>query len=545
MEEEKEKVDLEKKSGKKEKKSKKDKKEKEKKKEKSEKKEKDKKDKKSKKDKKGKQEEQIEELSVNSYELIKSEKYAKAVKDQEIMVSVLVVTYNQENFIGQTLTGIVEQKTNFGFEVLVGDDASTDGTPNVVQKYAKRYPHIFRVCRREKNLGPVQNWLDIVKKARGKYIATVEGDDFWCNKKKLQMQVDFLEAHPEYSACGTGYRYVDINGKEIPLDVLPLWTKREFSFACECKKPFVFTLNDYNDCRMPSQASTLLGHNFFLESDFSHFYQSMRNIGDHIHILLLLKRGNIYVMPEKTSCYRFVINGSNNFVSMVQSNPFHFYNWFKGLMYLQKYAKINLGLDVTREAFVKNAVFQIVDSFRQHPTKGRWSVLWGMLRIANKKRHVLWMILKSIYLSCTAPVVRNLYPLDKKDDIYQKVHRTWDDFRRDLRGRKLVLYGAGGGGRDVLNEYYDQLPVERLVDSNEDRANTWFMGYMVWKPEEIWKMDRENTVVLITTAYFYKDIINSLEEHGFHHYYVYPIMDRRRWYNKPLDWLQDYIKDIR
>ncbi len=501
------------------------------------KKDKDKKEKKDKKDKKVK-------LSKHSSKSIASKQYAEAMKGREIMVSVLVISYNQEKYIGQTLESILEQETEYSVEILVGDDASTDGTPDIIRRYAKEYPHLFRVYCREKNLGPVQNWLDIVKNAKGTYIATLEGDDFWCNKKKLQMQVDFLEVHQEYSCCATGYRYVDIKGKEIANERIPLWSRRESSFACELQNPFVFTLDDYNDCRMPSHISTLVSRNPFLRSDFSIFYASMRNVGDQVFPLILLQSGNIYVMTEKTSCYRFSFRG-NNFISMTQSNPFHFYNWYKGLIHIRKCAKRELGLDVTRNQLIRHAIFQIVDSFYRFPTRARWNVLCKTVYISDRKLYTFWMIVQAIYLAWTYPVVRNLYQIEKRDICYRKIYKTWRDFWREMKGKKLVIYGAGGGGEDVLNQYYDRLPVELLVDSEEGKANTWFMGYMIWKPEKLWGMDRENTIILITTAYFYKDIINSLEEHGFHHYYVYPIMERRKWYNKPLDWLQDYIKDIR
>ena len=109
----------------------------------------------------------------------------------EVMVSVIVLTYNHEKYICQALDSILMQKTNFTYEILVGDDASTDRTPNILQDYQLNYPNIFRLFLRKTNQGPTGNAYPLFFEARGKYIATCEGDDFWCTAEKLQKQVDF------------------------------------------------------------------------------------------------------------------------------------------------------------------------------------------------------------------------------------------------------------------------------------------------------------------------------------------------------------------
>lgn len=94
-----------------------------------------------------------------------------------ITVSVCVVTYNQKEYIGECLESLVTQQTNFSFEILVGDDASTDGTDQIIQKYYDKYPNIIVPIFRQNNIGAVRNIIDIYKKASGQYIAHLDGDD--------------------------------------------------------------------------------------------------------------------------------------------------------------------------------------------------------------------------------------------------------------------------------------------------------------------------------------------------------------------------------
>ena len=119
-------------------------------------------------------------------------------------VSVLCATFNHEEYLRQTLDSFIAQKTDFLFEVLVNDDASTDSTADILREYAERYPEIIRPFYQKENLySRRMNVYDLVffPAARGKYIALCEGDDYWNDPEKLQRQVDWLDIHPEYSAC--------------------------------------------------------------------------------------------------------------------------------------------------------------------------------------------------------------------------------------------------------------------------------------------------------------------------------------------------------
>lgn len=112
------------------------------------------------------------------------------------MVTVCVVTYNQEKWIRQTLDSILAQETEYPFEVIIGEDHGTDGTRAICQEYVDKYANVTLLPLTD-NLGVTANWIRCVQAGTGKYIMTCAGDDWWHNLKKIPLQVDFMEQHPE------------------------------------------------------------------------------------------------------------------------------------------------------------------------------------------------------------------------------------------------------------------------------------------------------------------------------------------------------------
>ena len=125
---------------------------------------------------------------------------------REPKVSVCVVTYNQEKYIGECLKSIVEQEVSFDFEVIIGDDCSTDGTREVISSFKKEYPQKIKTIFNEKNIGPTANYRKVHSSALGEYISHLDGDDYML-PGKLQKQVNYLDAHPE---CAVAYHRVKV-----------------------------------------------------------------------------------------------------------------------------------------------------------------------------------------------------------------------------------------------------------------------------------------------------------------------------------------------
>ena len=125
----------------------------------------------------------------------------------EPLVSARMITYNHAPYIARAIEGVLQQKTNFPFELVIGEDCSTDGTREIVFEYQKKYPDIIRVITSDSNVGSKKNGHRTSQACRGKYIAYCEGDDCWHHPGKLQKQVDYMESHP---ACGLVYSSYDV-----------------------------------------------------------------------------------------------------------------------------------------------------------------------------------------------------------------------------------------------------------------------------------------------------------------------------------------------
>lgn len=130
----------------------------------------------------------------------------------EVTLSVVMTTYNHERYIAEAIESVLRQQTSFGVEIVVGEDCSTDRTLNIVRSYADMYPEAIRIIRSEHNVGWRKNYRRTIEAAKGRYIALLDGDDYFTNRKKLQMQVDFLEQNPDVGMCYGRSERKDENG---------------------------------------------------------------------------------------------------------------------------------------------------------------------------------------------------------------------------------------------------------------------------------------------------------------------------------------------
>lgn len=122
-------------------------------------------------------------------------------------VSVVVVTYNQEDYIARALDSVLAQQTDFPFEIEIADDCSTDRTSDICRAYAAQFPGRIHYTRNRENLGVRENYFRALRRCRAEYIADCAGDDFWVDERKLQKQADLLDANPEVGLVHTDWRY--------------------------------------------------------------------------------------------------------------------------------------------------------------------------------------------------------------------------------------------------------------------------------------------------------------------------------------------------
>src|SRR5271157_958173 len=136
----------------------------------------------------------------------------KPVENIPPLVAVFMVTYNHEQFIAQAIESVMMQKTNFPYKLFIGEDCSTDGTADICRNLKSKYKDRIELHINQKNLGASPNsnqLLEVCYRSGAKYVALLEGDDYWTDKQKLQIQVAFLEANPEYGSCCHRYKVLD------------------------------------------------------------------------------------------------------------------------------------------------------------------------------------------------------------------------------------------------------------------------------------------------------------------------------------------------
>lgn len=240
-------------------------------------------------------------------------------QDRKPLVIVWCIAYNQVNYIKDALEGFIMQKTNFCFEVVVHDDASTDGTSDIINQYAADYPEKIK-CYIEKDnqwkKGGLPHILELMNTyhRRAKYIGFCEGDDYWTDPNKLQRQVDFLETHPDYSMCFHSAHKMyecntvswinceDIQNKDYDAtDLFVNWTVPTASVLCRKE-----AMDFYANIR---DAKNIQNYDIFI-------------------ILCCAMVGKIRGMQEQMSVYRIQSQGLtyNNkaLIRTIMNNPEHF-----------------------------------------------------------------------------------------------------------------------------------------------------------------------------------------------------------------------------
>lgn len=204
----------------------------------------------------------------------------EAVRSVEPLVSVWMITYNHENFITEAIEGVVHQETNFPFELIIGEDCSTDRTREIALEYQKKYPHIIRVqCARE-NLfrhAPVGedgrvsggNGMRTTMSCRGKYVAYCEGDDYWTDMKKLQKQVGILESHPEVGMCCANAQEL-VSGEFRPVSYMKNYQPGYYSGEDAWKLILPENVPGFHPATATTMTRRQVIHNFYLHNPIAY-----------------------------------------------------------------------------------------------------------------------------------------------------------------------------------------------------------------------------------------------------------------------------------
>ena len=220
--------------------------------------------------------------------------------NEEIMVSINCITYNQEAYISDAIESFLMQKTNFKYEILIHDDASTDNTTSIIKKYEMKYPDIIKPIYQKENKyskGIEVNYEYNFKRSKGKYIALCEGDDYWTDPYKLQKQVDYMEANPECTLCMHSVELVNATTNKV-----------------------IGLINPYSYSTKSSIEDVIMGGGEFIGTNSILFPKNVFEnppkwyfncpVGDYPLQILLAYKGYAYYIDESMSVYRTMSENS-------------------------------------------------------------------------------------------------------------------------------------------------------------------------------------------------------------------------------------------
>lgn len=204
-------------------------------------------------------------------------------------ISIAMLTYNHEKFICEAIESVLMQKTNYKYKIIIAEDFSTDKTRKIVLDYQKKYPDKIKLILQDKNVGASQNNIDLLSNLEGKYIAALEGDDYWTDPLKLQKQVDFLEGNLEYVLCFHQVNILKTNGEIVDDFITKVPENYETIETLARLGNYIHT---------PS----VVFRNIIKEFPFE-FSQSP--FGDYFLYMMLAEHGKLKYFKDKMAVYRF------------------------------------------------------------------------------------------------------------------------------------------------------------------------------------------------------------------------------------------------
>ncbi len=204
-------------------------------------------------------------------------------------VSVCMVTYNHEPYIAQAVESALAQQTAFPIEIVIGEDGSTDATPDILRRFARQHPDTIRLRLAERNQGAKANFMGTLADCRGQYVAMLEGDDYWTSPNKLQIQVDALNAHPEWAICFHPAKCEYEPGMHGHAIYPSNWTKP------------VATIEDLFEANIIATNSVVFRHRLF--PALPAWFRDLK-LGDWPLHILNAAHGDIGYLPPAMSAYR-------------------------------------------------------------------------------------------------------------------------------------------------------------------------------------------------------------------------------------------------
>lgn len=284
-------------------------------------------------------------------------------------VTVCVPTYNHEKYITRAIDSILVQRCQYQVQILISDDCSTDKTGQIVSEMEHSYPDIIKVLHHSGNIGMHDNLNELLLAAKSKYVAKLEGDDYWTDERKLQKQISFLDENDDFVTCAHNVHIVDEN-EVIRVDMPDHYWDN-----------YVFTLDDYLGGHevLGGHTASQVYRNIFKDMGkrrLSLFCNSWINEDQRLNLFLAIE-GKKMIFSDYMANWMVTRQG-NNWTNRISSEPFKFEKYrIDSYHELENLAQEAYGIALDLGNGMADVYLQMIKSFLRHPSREKLSVLYG------------------------------------------------------------------------------------------------------------------------------------------------------------------------
>lgn len=401
------------------------------------------------------------------------------MKKFKYKMTIIMPSYNNGQYIRQALDSILMQETDFNYQIIVTDDCSQDGSPQIIAEYEKKYPERILALYSERNCRLFRNVLKALKRMDSEYFCVLDPDDYWTDSKHLKKAVVFLDNNPDYTIYGANL-YKIFNDGSV-----------EMKYNRPGMDKFTSTYIDYVNGKavLSTTASSVYRNVYFSDGIPQEFLDVMGTQfeemfrADSARNLIHLKRGKAYFVNEFIGYYRYHEKGLASSVSEYEKDitcafaNIGFYNFF-GQENEKEYVSL-----------IKKIYTEMVKNYLSICISGRIPML------SEQYREYLEIVIKWLqeHEAEDETEIRIPFSLKKYGEMAQK---------------KIIIWGTGSGARKVIEQY--NIPVRTdtiFVDNSQGKQGTEFMGKIIKAPEVI--REEKDAFVVIASIY-YKEIIKQI-----------------------------------
>lgn len=280
------------------------------------------------------------------------------------LISVIILTYNQEKTIAQAIESVLNQNIEFPFEIIIGEDCSVDSTLEICKQYERKYPDIIRILHSESNKGVTDNYFDCVLNARGEYIADCAGDDYWTSPEHLSSKAKILKECSNVTIVHGDWNYINYDDTQ---SWQPVPKTGKFIYRSPLAKGKNLMIPFLSGAESPVPiihlSTALYRKKVLLEEynqDLTLFRNTNTNCEDVSTILALMSRGDVAFLPDKVLNYRV---GHSSISS--GENPHKTFNFYYGVLLLKLnwIAKFKLYDIINERSFINSVHFLVAQAF--------------------------------------------------------------------------------------------------------------------------------------------------------------------------------------